>query len=124
MNQKIAVGVVFVSAMFMNIMDITIVNVALPTIGRDFRIAPTAVDGVVIAYLVSLAVFIPASGWLGARFGGKRGLLTAIALFTIGSALCGGAQNMTERGVFRVIQRAGGGMRAPVGMARFYRVLR
>ena len=65
MNQKIVVGTVFVSAMFMNIMDITIVNVALPTIGRDFHIDPTAVDGIVIAYLVSLAVFIPASGWLG-----------------------------------------------------------
>src|SRR6516164_4428747 len=69
LSQKIVVGAVFVSAMFMNIMDITIVNVALPTIGRDFQIAPTAVDGVVIAYLVSLAVFIPASGWLGDRFG-------------------------------------------------------
>ena len=122
MNQKIAVGIVFVSAMFMNIMDITIVNVALPTIGRDFHIAPTAVDGVVIAYLVSLAVFIPASGWLGDRFGGKRVLLTAIVVFTIGSALCGVAQNMTELVVFRVIQGAGGGMMAPVGMAMLYRV--
>ena len=122
MNQKIAVGVVFVSAMFMNIMDITIVNVALPTIGRDFHIAPTAVDGVVIAYLVSLAVFIPASGWLGDRFGGKRVLLTAIVVFTIGSALCGVAQNMTELVLFRVIQGAGGGMMAPVGMAMLYRV--
>ena len=122
MNQKIAVGIVFVSAMFMNIMDITIVNVALPTIGRDFDIAPTAVDGVVIAYLVSLAVFIPASGWLGDRFGGKRVLLTAIVVFTVGSALCGVAQNMTELVVFRVIQGAGGGMMAPVGMAMLYRV--
>ncbi len=59
LNQKIAVGTVFVSAMFMNIMDITIVNVALPTIGRDFHIAPTAVDGVVIAYLVSLGGLHP-----------------------------------------------------------------
>src|SRR6202167_1796568 len=122
MNQKVAVGVVFVSAMFMNIMDITIVNVALPTIGRDFHIPPTAVDGVVIAYLVSLAVFIPASGWLGDRFGGKRVLLTAIVVFTVGSALCGVAQNMTELVVFRVIQGAGGGMMAPVGMAMLYRV--
>ena len=122
MNQKIAVGIVFVSAMFMNIMDITIVNVALPTIGRDFHIAPTAVDGVVIAYLVSLAVFIPASGWLGDRFGGKRVLLTAIVVFTLGSALCGLAQNMTELVVFRVVQGAGGGMMAPVGMAMLYRV--
>ena len=106
----------------MNIMDITIVNVALPTIGRDFHIAPTAVDGVVIAYLVSLAVFIPASGWLGDRFGGKRVLLIAIVVFTLGSALCGLAQNMTELVLFRVVQGAGGGMMAPVGMAMLYRV--
>src|SRR5580692_7143851 len=122
MNQKIVVGAVFVSAMFMNIMDITIVNVALPTIGRDFGIPPTAVDGVVIAYLVSLAVFIPASGWLGDRFGGKRVLLVAITVFTIGSVLCGLAQNMTELVLFRVIQGSGGGMMAPVGMAMLYRV--
>ncbi len=122
MNQKIAVGAVFVSAMFMNIMDITIVNVALPTIGRDFHIAPTAVDGVVIAYLVSLAVFIPASGWLGDRFGGKRVLLGAIVVFTIGSMLCGVAQNMTQLVLFRVVQGAGGGMMAPVGLAMLYRV--
>ena len=122
MNQKIVVGTVFVSAMFMNIMDITIVNVALPTIGRDFDIPPTAVDGVVIAYLVSLAVFIPASGWLGDRFGGKRVLLTAIVVFTIGSVLCGLAQNMTQLVAFRVLQGAGGGMMAPVGMAMLFRV--
>ncbi|HWF15859.1 MAG TPA: MDR family MFS transporter [Acidimicrobiales bacterium] len=122
LSQKIVVGVVFVSAMFMNIMDITIVNVALPTIGRDFHIAPTAVDGIVIAYLVSLAVFIPASGWLGDRYGGKRVLVGAIVVFTFGSVLCGLAQNMTELVVFRVIQGAGGGMMAPVGMAMLYRV--
>jgi EmrB/QacA subfamily drug resistance transporter len=121
-NQKVAVAVVFVSAMFMNIMDITIVNVALPTIGRDFHIAPTAVDGIVIAYLVSLAVFIPASGWLGDRFGGKRVLLTAILVFTLGSALCGLAQNISELVIFRVVQGAGGGMLAPVGMAMLFRV--
>ncbi len=122
LSQKVVVGAVFVSAMFMTIMDITIVNVALPTIGRDFHIAPTAVDGVVIAYLVSLAVFIPASGWLGDRFGGKRVLLVAIIVFTIGSVLCGLAQSMTQLVVFRVIQGAGGGMMAPVGMAMLYRV--
>jgi len=122
MSQKIAVATVFVSAMFMNIMDITIVNVALPTIGRDFHIPPTAVDGVVIAYLVSLAVFIPASGWMGDHFGGKRVLLAAIGVFTIGSALCGLAHNETQLVVFRVLQGAGGGMMAPVGMAMLYRV--
>ena len=121
-NQKVAVAIVFVSAMFMNIMDITIVNVALPTIGRDFNIPPTAVDGVVIAYLVSLAVFIPASGWLGDRFGGKRVLITAIVVFTVGSVLCGIAHNITELILFRVVQGAGGGMLAPVGLAMLFRV--
>ena len=121
-NQKIAVGAVFVSALFMNIMDITIVNVALPTIGRNFHISPTSVDGIVIAYLVSLAVFIPASGWLGDRFGGKRVLIAAVVVFTTGSVLCGLAQNMSELVLFRVIQGAGGGMLAPVGMAMLFRV--
>ena len=79
-------------------------------------------DGIVIAYLVSLAVFIPASGWLGDRFGGKRVLLVAIVVFTLGSVLCGLAQNMTQLVVFRVLQGAGGGMMAPVGMAMLYRV--
>jgi EmrB/QacA subfamily drug resistance transporter len=122
MNQKIAVGIVFVSAMFMNIMDITIVNVALPTIGRDFNLPPTAVDGVVIAYLVSLAVFIPASGWLGDRFGGKRVLMAAITVFTIASALCGLASSLPELVAFRVLQGVGGGMLAPVGTAMLFRV--
>jgi EmrB/QacA subfamily drug resistance transporter len=120
-SQKIAVGVVFVAAMFMSIMDVTIVNVALPTIGRDFGVSPTAVDAISISFLVSLAVFIPASGWLGDKFGGKRVLLTAIVIFTIASALCGLAQNLGELVAFRVLQGVGGGMLAPVGMAMLFR---
>ena len=121
-SQKAAVSVVFVAAMFISIMDVTIVNVALPTIGREFSVSPTAVDSVSIAFLVSLAVFIPASGWLGDRFGGKRVLLTAIAVFTIASALCGQASSLGELVAFRVLQGAGGGMLAPVGMAMLLRV--
>jgi EmrB/QacA subfamily drug resistance transporter len=121
MSQKAVVGVVFVSAMFMSIMDATIVNVALPTIGRDFKVSPTAVDSISIAFLVSLAVFIPASGWLGDRLGGKRVLLAAIAVFTAASALCGLASSLDELVVFRILQGVGGGMLAPVGMAMLYR---
>ena len=121
-SEKVAVSVVFVAAMFMSIMDTTIVNVALPTIGRDFSVSPTAVDSVSIAFLVSLAVFIPASGWLGDRFGGKRVLLTAIAVFSMASALCGLASSLGELVAFRVLQGAGGGMLAPVGMAMLFRV--
>jgi EmrB/QacA subfamily drug resistance transporter len=120
-NQKAAVGVVFVAAMFMSIMDATIVNVALPTIGRDFKVSPTAVDTISIAFLVSLAVFIPASGWLGDRLGGKRVMLAAIAVFTTASALCGLASSLGELVAFRILQGAGGGMLAPVGMAMLYR---
>jgi EmrB/QacA subfamily drug resistance transporter len=121
MNQKVAVGVVFVAAMFMSIMDATIVNVALPTIGRDFKVSATAVDTISIAFLVSLAVFIPASGWLGDRLGGKRVLLAAVAVFTAASALCGLASSLGELVAFRILQGAGGGMLAPVGMAMLYR---
>jgi EmrB/QacA subfamily drug resistance transporter len=121
MNQKVAVGVVFVAAMFMSILDATIVNVALPTIGRDFKVSTTSVDTVSIAFLVSLAVFIPASGWLGDRLGGKRVLLTAIVVFTAASALCGLAHSLGELVAFRILQGAGGGMLAPVGMAMLYR---
>jgi EmrB/QacA subfamily drug resistance transporter len=120
-DQKLAVAVVFVAAMFMSIMDITIVNVALPTIGHDFGVKPTSVDGVSIAFLVSLAVFIPASGWLGDRFGGKRVLLGAIIIFTGASALCGLATSITQLILFRVLQGIGGGMLMPVGMAMLFR---
>ena len=121
MNQKIAVSVVFVAAMFMNIMDTTIVNVALPTIGRQFHVAADSVDTVAIGYLVSLAVFIPVSGWLGDRLGGRRVLLASIVVFTLASALCGVAQSPGELVAFRVLQGVGGGMMVPVGMALLYR---
>ncbi len=120
-NPKVAVSVVYVAAMFISIMDTSIVNVALPSIGRDFRVAPTAVDGISISFLVSLAVFIPASGWLGDRFGGKRVLMTAIVVFTIASALCGVATSVGELVAFRVLQGVGGGMLAPVGTAMLFR---
>jgi len=120
-NQKVAVGVVFVAAMFMNIMDVTIVNVALPTIGRQFHVRPDSVDTVAIGYLVSLAVFIPASGWLGDRFGGRRVLLTSIVIFTTASALCGAADSLGQLVFFRVLQGVGGGLMVPVGMAMLYR---
>jgi EmrB/QacA subfamily drug resistance transporter len=121
-SQRVAVSVVYVAAMFMAILDATVVNVALPTLGRHFGVPATAVDTVAIYYLVSLAVFIPASGWLGDRFGGKRVLLAAIVVFTGASALCGAAQTLTELEVFRVVQGIGGGMLAPVGLAMLLRV--
>ena len=80
MSPRIAVSVVYVVAMFMAIMDTTIVNVALPTISRDLSVPLNRVDGVVVGFLVALAVFIPASGWLGDRFGTRRVFLAALVL--------------------------------------------
>ncbi len=120
-NQKVAVSVVFVAAMFMTIMDITIVNVALPSIGRQFHESTASLDSVVIGFLVSLAVFIPAAGWLGDRFGMKRVLLIAIFIFTVCSALCGTAGSLSQLVVYRVAQGVGGGMLTPVGMAMLFR---
>ncbi|MFC0431004.1 DHA2 family efflux MFS transporter permease subunit [Kutzneria buriramensis] len=117
---KIAVSVVFVLALFMSIMDTAIVNVALPSIGNEFQVSPTSVGAVSIGYLVSLAVVIPASGWLGDRLGGKRVMLGAIVLFTVASALCGLAGSFTELVGFRVLQGISGGMLMPVGMAMLF----
>jgi EmrB/QacA subfamily drug resistance transporter len=121
-SQKVAVSVVYVAAMFMTIMDATIVNVALPTTGRDFNVPSTSVASVSIYFLVSLAVFMTVSGWLGDRLGGKRVLLGAIVVFTGASALCGLAQSLAELEIFRVLQGVGGGMMAPVGLAMLFRV--
>jgi EmrB/QacA subfamily drug resistance transporter len=121
LSPKVSVSVVYVAALFMAIMDTTIVNVALPVLGRTFGVPADHVDGVVVGFLVSLAVFIPASGWLGDRFGTKRVFLTAVVLFTIASALCGLAQSLPELVAFRILQGAAGGMLTPVGMAMLYR---
>jgi EmrB/QacA subfamily drug resistance transporter len=121
-DQKIAVAVVYVAAMFMAIMDTTIVNVALPTLGRDFHASAASVGTVSIAYLVSLTVFIPVSGWLGDRIGGRRALLGALAVFTIGSALCGVSTSLGELVAFRVLQGVGGAVMTPVGLAMLFRL--
>jgi EmrB/QacA subfamily drug resistance transporter len=121
LSQKVSVSAIYVLVMFMSIMDVTIVNVALPRLGREFGVAPAHVDTVVVAYLVSLAVFIPVSGWLGDRFGTKRVLLGALVVFTGASALCGAAQSLDQLALFRVLQGVGGGMLAPVGLAMLFR---
>jgi EmrB/QacA subfamily drug resistance transporter len=121
MNPKISVSVVYVAAMFMSIMDVTIVNVALPAIGRQFHESTAALDSVAVGYLVSLAVFIPAAGWLGDRFGSKRILLLSVAIFTGASVLCGLADSLSQLVLFRVLQGVGGGMMTPVGMAMLFR---
>jgi len=118
---KWLVAIAFLSGLFMDIMDSTIVNVALPTLGREFHTGTTTLEWVVTGYLLSLAVWIPASGWVGDRFGTKKVFLFALAMFSIGSALCGRAWSIDSLIVFRLLQGIGGGMMTPVGTAMLFR---
>ena len=121
LNPKVVVSIVYITAMFMAAMDATIVNVALQTISRELQVPASAMGTVNVGYLVSLAVFLPISGWLGDRFGTKRVFLIALFVFTIASALCGMANDITSLNIFRIIQGAGGGLLTPVGMAMLFR---
>jgi EmrB/QacA subfamily drug resistance transporter len=116
---KWIVAIVYVSALFLDILDSTIVNVAIPGLGRELHTENA--DWVVLGYTLSLAVWIPTSGWLGDRFGTKRTFLFALFAFTSGSVLCGCAQTITQLIMFRVIQGIGGGMLTPVGLAMLFR---
>jgi EmrB/QacA subfamily drug resistance transporter len=120
-NPKVAVSVTFVAAMFMSILDTTIVNTALPTIARELDASLSTTGVVATGYLVAVAVVIPASGWLGDRFGDRRVFLIALALFAGASALCGIASTLGQLVVFRVLQGIGGGMLVPVGMTLMFR---
>ncbi|MFF7329960.1 DHA2 family efflux MFS transporter permease subunit [Streptomyces sp. NPDC008150] len=118
---KIAVAVVFIAANFMAIMDTTIVNVALPTVGHDFGVDPSGLSAVNVGYLVALAVFIPASGWLGNRFGTRRTMLAALLLFTVASGLCATAGSLGALTAYRILQGVAGGLLTPVGMTMMLR---
>ena len=116
---KWVVAIVYVSALFLDILDTTIVNVAIPALGRELRTENA--EWVVLGYTLSLAVWIPTSGWLGDRFGTKRTFMFALLAFTGGSLLCGTAQTIGQLIAFRVIQGVGGGMLTPVGLAMLFR---
>lgn len=121
LKPEIAVAIVYVAAMFVNILDSTVVTVALPTLSREFDVTTSGIEWVVTGYLLSLAVFIPASGWIGDRVGTKRTFLFAIAVFTAASALCGIATSLNELIAFRILQGVGGGMLTPTGYAMLMR---
>ncbi len=100
---------------FMEMLDGTIVSTAAPQIGASLRTSPTSVGLVVTAYLLTLAVLIPLSGWLTARFGVRRIFLGAIAVFTLASLGCAAAGSLGELIALRVLQGVGGAMMVPVG---------
>src|ERR1700704_253641 len=100
----------------MSILDITVVSVALPTFQRVFNVSYAQVAWTMTAYTLALATVIPLSGWAADRFGTKRLYMIALALFTMGSALCATADSITQLVGYRVLQGLGGGMLMPLGM--------
>jgi EmrB/QacA subfamily drug resistance transporter len=107
---------------FMVILDNTVVNVALPTLGRVFATDLSLLQWVITGYMLSQAAVIPLSGWLSDRYGAKRVYLTSVVLFALGSALCGLALSGQMLVATRVLQGLGGGMLMPIGMSVIYRL--
>jgi EmrB/QacA subfamily drug resistance transporter len=100
---------------FMQTLDSTIVNTALPAMAHSLGERPLRMQSVVIAYALTMAMLIPASGWLADRYGLRRAFMGAIVLFVIGSALCAASRSLVQLTAARVIQGAGGAMLLPVG---------
>ncbi|MFZ9427915.1 MAG: MFS transporter, partial [Ilumatobacteraceae bacterium] len=118
---KWLVAICFVTGLFMEILDTTIINTAIPTLTEEFDATPAGIEWVILGYLLALAVFIPASGWIGDRFGTKKTFLFALTVFTGASVLCGFAQSLEQLIGFRLLQGVGGGMLTPIGTAMLYR---
>ena len=102
-------------AFFMESLDTTILNTAVPAIAHALKVPPLAMKAVLATYTLSLAVFIPISGWMANRFGTRRVFASAIGIFTLGSFLCGISSDIHWLVAFRVLQGCGGAMMLPVG---------
>jgi len=102
-------------AFFMESLDTTILNTAVPVIAQALGVAPLSMKAVLASYTLSLAVFIPISGWMADRFGTRRVFTSAIGIFTLGSFLCGISNDIHVLVACRVLQGCGGAMMVPVG---------
>lgn len=103
------------SAFFMQMLDATILNTAIPTIARSFNSHPLQLHSLVTAYMLTVCVLIPASGWISDKLGSRRTFLLAISVFSVGSLLCALSASVTMMTVCRVIQGIGGAFLMPVG---------
>ncbi|WP_409269725.1 DHA2 family efflux MFS transporter permease subunit [Massilia sp. BHUDP2] len=103
------------TALFMEHLDATVVNTAIPSIAASLQVTPLSLKSVVTSYILGLAVGIPLSGWMADRFGTRRVFFTAISTFTIASILCGLSVNAQMMTAARLLQGLGGAMMMPVG---------
>jgi EmrB/QacA subfamily drug resistance transporter len=111
-------------ALLMEMLDATIISTALPVIAHSMHEDPIRLNLAITSYLLSLAVFIPISGWMADRFGARTVFRTAIVIFTCGSILCGISQSLPQLIAARVAQGFGGAMMVPVGRLIVLRMVR
>ncbi len=112
---RILIPLVVAIAFLMEQLDSTIIATAIPDMSRSLSVAPVQMNLAVTAYVVTLAVFIPLSGWFADRFGARHVFIFALGLFTVGSALCGLSTTFAELVLTRVLQGIGGALMTPVG---------
>ena len=109
-------------AMFMEAVDTTILNTAIPVMAETMHVNPINLKLALISYLLSLAIFIPISGWVADKFGIKKVFITAVSLFTLSSVWCGFTNNLVELIIGRFIQGLGGSLTLPVGRLIIVRI--
>jgi EmrB/QacA subfamily drug resistance transporter len=115
MSSRILTPLIVACALFMENLDSTVIATSLPAIARDMHEDPIALKLALTSYLLSLAVFIPASGWAADRYGARNVFRAAIGVFMVGSIACGFAVSLPDFVLYRIIQGMGGAMMVPVG---------
>ena len=121
-NRQRNIALLVAGTFFMENLDGTILTTAAPSIGRSLGVPSVAVGITITAYLLTLAVLIPLSGWITRRLGSRRVFLAAIAIFTLASVLCALSTSLPELTIMRVLQGIGGAMMVPVGRLAVLRV--
>ena len=107
--------IILATAIFMQMLDSTILNTSLPSIAKDLNESPLNMQNAIISYVLTLALFMPVSGFLADKFGTKKVFIASLILFSLGSLLCSLAPNLTFLVIARVIQGIGGSLMTPVG---------
>ncbi len=108
-------AIIVATALFMQNFDSTVIATALPAMARSFHVPPLHMSVALTSYLISLAVFIPASGWVADHFGARQVFRAAIIIFTLASVVCGVAPGLRVLVAARIVQGLGGAMMLPVG---------
>jgi EmrB/QacA subfamily drug resistance transporter len=117
-----AVALLVAGTFFMENLDATVITPAIPQMARSFAVRPVDLNSGVSAYMLTLGIFIPVSGWVADRFGARKVLAAAISVFTLASLVCGLAQTLPEFVLVRILQGIGGAMMVPVGRLVVLRV--